>query len=126
MNTGVFNNSMKQLDLSTLSEETSHSKVKNKPIVKDNSTSRSPNTESKNGVQEEFALQQLVEVVPPSKEEYDCEDYYYLLEFAGEKGRISKIHQYNSLLSYSVEFSNDKYGIFYKKDLILLSDKEEG
>jgi hypothetical protein len=102
---------MKQLNLFSLP-------VKEQPISKEKVTEIDCSEISpKEKWSDHYQLNQVVVVLNPNKDCCNSEDYYYLLDFAGKRGRIFEIHHTTNTLSYSVEFKSGKCGMFYPHDL---------
>lgn len=64
-----------------------------------------------------FQLNQVVGILRPNENSTNIEDYYYLIDFAGKRGRIIEKHTNAKTISFSVEFKDGKCGVFYSHDL---------
>ena len=58
-----------------------------------------------------------VEVVAVPDEKQDVETFYYLKEFTGKKGVLTRIGRGRRTISFEVEFSNGQIGIFYEHEI---------
>lgn len=67
-------------------------------------------------------INQVVVILPPSENITNIEDYYYLIDFAGKRGRIIEKHSNVKTISYSVEFRGGKCGVFYSHDLDVVEE----
>jgi hypothetical protein len=102
---------MKQLDLFSLPVQEQVSSEENALDL------TSPTNSSDDKSIDCFQLQQVVEILSPIEDIANIEDYYYLIDFAGKRGRIIDKHYYKKAISYSVEFKDGKCGVFYSHDI---------